>query len=157
MEKLRYKIDWTSLWLEGNWCVNVLFLLCFILYLGAISKYNSQGSYIWRGVLEEGFLCHKFEGLIVIHEGAYFRNITVLPNYFVETKNHLKGLPRESCEVVVKELIKITQDPISSLTKHIESIVSQAPEKDRYTTFISLQKEYHSSPEKNNNLKRFLK
>ena len=58
-------------------------------------------------------MCYKFEGLI--HEDAYFRNITVLPNYFVEKKNHLKGLPRESCEVVVKELIKITQDPISSL------------------------------------------
>lgn len=100
----------------------------------------------------EGFLCYKFEGLI--HEGAYFRNITV-----VEKKNHLKGLPRESCEVLVKELIKITQDPVSSLqnSPNIESIVSQAPEKYRYTTFISLQKEYHSSSEKKNNLKRFLK
>ena len=107
----------------------------------------------------EGFLCYKFEGLI--HEGAYFRNITVLPNYFVEKKNHLKGLPRESCEVVVKELIKITQDPISSLQNSPNALsqlyVSQAPEKYRYTTFISLEKEYHSSPEKKNNLKRFLK
>ena len=113
VEKLRSKIDWTSLWLEGNWCVIVLFLLCFILYLKTISKYKLQGSYIRRGVLVEGFLCYKFEGLI--HEGDYFWNITVLPNYFVKKKNHLKGLPRESCEVVVKELIKITQDPISSL------------------------------------------
>ena len=107
----------------------------------------------------EGFLCYKFEGLI--HEGAYFRNITVLPNYFVEKKNHLKGLPRESCEVVVKELIKITRDPISSLQNSPNTLsqlyVRQAPEKDRYTRFISLEKEYHSSPEKKNNLKRFLK
>lgn len=89
-------------------CYFIVFTLFYFVF-GAISK--SQGSYIRRGVLVEGFLCYK--GLI--HEGAYFRNITVLPNYFVEKKNHLKGLPRESCEVVVKELIKITQGPVSSL------------------------------------------
>ena len=54
--------------------VNLLFLLCIILYLRA---------YIWRGDLTEGFLRYRvgggggvyWEGLI--HGGAYFRNFTV--------------------------------------------------------------------------------
>ena len=50
---LRFKIDWTSLKLEGN----LPFLLCFTLYLKAISKYK-PGS--------------------LICGGAYFRTFTVL-------------------------------------------------------------------------------
>lgn len=34
---------------------------------------------------------------------ASFLKVTMLPNYFVKEKNHLKGFPRESCEVVFKE------------------------------------------------------
>ena len=50
-----------ALWLEGN----LPFLLCFILYLRAISKYISpQGAYIWRGDLTESFLRYEFRGLI---------------------------------------------------------------------------------------------
>ena len=50
-----------ALWLEGN----LPFLLCFTLYLRAISKYISpQGAYIWRGDLTEGFLRYEFRGLI---------------------------------------------------------------------------------------------
>ena len=54
---MHYKIDWTSLSLEGN-------LFCFILNLRAISKYNPQWAYIRRGFLMEDFLCYEFEGLI---------------------------------------------------------------------------------------------
>ena len=51
-----------ALWLEGN----LPFLLCFTLYLRAVSKYISpQGAYIWRGNLTEGFLRYvEFRGLI---------------------------------------------------------------------------------------------
>ena len=38
------------------------FLLCFILYLRAISKYKFPGPYIWRGDLTEGFLRYEFVG-----------------------------------------------------------------------------------------------
>ena len=57
-------------------CVTVSFLPCFILYLGAISKYKPPGAYIRRGDLTEGFLPYDFGGLI--HGGAYFRNFTVI-------------------------------------------------------------------------------
>ena len=40
---LHYKIDWASLWLEGNLCVIVLFLLRFILCLRTISKNKPPG------------------------------------------------------------------------------------------------------------------
>ena len=66
---MRFKIDWASL-IVG---VNLPFLLCFTLYLGAISKYKplpgGWGAYIWRGDLTEGFLRYHFGGLIV--GGAY--------------------------------------------------------------------------------------
>ena len=52
-----------------NLYVTVPFLLCFILYLGALSKYKPPGAYIWRGDLTEGFLRDEFEGLIF--GGAY--------------------------------------------------------------------------------------
>ena len=50
-------------------CVTVPFLLCFILYLRAISKYKPPGAYIWRGNLTEGFLRYEFGGLLF--GGAY--------------------------------------------------------------------------------------
>ena len=44
--------------------VSVLFLLCFILYLRAISKNKPPGAYIWKGRFNGGFLwCYEFEGL----------------------------------------------------------------------------------------------
>ena len=69
---LRYKTDWVSLYFEGKFKkvrVTVSFLPCFILYLGAISKYKSPGAYIRRGDLTEGFLHYDFGGLIF--GGAY--------------------------------------------------------------------------------------
>ena len=48
-------------------------MLCFILYLRAISKNKPpggrRGAYIWRGDLTEGFLWYEFEGLINIFGG----------------------------------------------------------------------------------------
>ena len=51
------------------------FLLCFILYLRALSKYKPPAAYIRRGDLTEGFLRYDFEGLTF--GGAYFRNFTL--------------------------------------------------------------------------------
>ena len=52
-----------------NLYVTVPFLLCFILYLRALSKYKPPGAYIRRGDLTEGFLRYEFGGLIF--GGAY--------------------------------------------------------------------------------------
>ena len=59
---MRFKIDWASLiWLEED----LPFLLCFTLYLRAISKYKPPGeAYVWRGDLTEGFLRYECGGLI---------------------------------------------------------------------------------------------
>ena len=46
-----FKIDWAS-FIVGSKFTD---LLCFTLYLRAISKYKHQGAYIWRGYLTEGF------------------------------------------------------------------------------------------------------
>ena len=50
-------------------------LLCFILYLRALSKYKPPEACIRRGDLTEVFLRYEFEGFIF--GGAYFRNFTV--------------------------------------------------------------------------------
>ena len=46
----------------------MLLLLCFILYLRAISKCKPPGAYVLRGQVMEGLLCYEFEELI--HGGA---------------------------------------------------------------------------------------
>ena len=74
--KVRYKIDRASLQLEGNVRGIALFLLCFILYLRAITKYRLPRAYIRRGDLTKGFLRYDFDGLIF--GGAYFRNFMVI-------------------------------------------------------------------------------
>ena len=58
-----------ALYLEGNFP----FLLCFTLYLKAISKYQPPGgAYIWTGDLMEGFL-HLFTSLGSLYlEGLIF-------------------------------------------------------------------------------------
>ena len=63
---MRYKIPLASL----QWKGNLPFLLCFILYSRANSKYKPpRGAYIWKGDLTEGFLRYRFGGLIF--GGAY--------------------------------------------------------------------------------------
>ena len=71
---MRFEIDWASLLLGGKFTV----FLCFILYLGAISKYKPpRGGLYLEGRFNGGFLLrYEFGGLIF--EGAYFRNFTVL-------------------------------------------------------------------------------
>ena len=58
-----------------NLYVTVPSLLCFILYLRALSNFKPPGTYIRKGDLMEGFVRYEFEGLI--HGGAYFRHFTV--------------------------------------------------------------------------------
>ena len=44
--------------------VNLPFLLCFTLYLGAMFQVQApEGDYIWTGDLTEGFLRYRFGGL----------------------------------------------------------------------------------------------
>ena len=94
---------------------------------------------------------------------ARFLQCYMLPNYFVKQRNLLQAISKESCELMSKELIKITQKPISSLanspklTKCIESMLSLAPEEYQYSKLITLLKELPSCPEKKNDLKDFLK
>ena len=54
-----------ALQLEGN----LPFLLCFTLYLRAISKYKPQGGLHLEGQFNRGFLHYEFGGLIF--GGAY--------------------------------------------------------------------------------------
>ena len=66
-----------ALYLERN----LPFLLCFTLYLRAISKYKPRGAYIWRRDLTRVFCVTSLGGLYLlglIHGGAYFRNFAKL-------------------------------------------------------------------------------
>ena len=56
-----------ALQLEGN----LPFLLCFTLYLTAVSKYKPPGAHIWRGDLTDGFLRYKFGELILKWRGLF--------------------------------------------------------------------------------------
>ena len=60
---------------------NLLFLLCFPLYLRAISKYKPPRGLYLEGQFNRGsFAFRVWEGFI--HGGAYFRNFTVSTMYF---------------------------------------------------------------------------
>ena len=80
--------------MEGN----LPFLLCFVLYLGAISKYKPTrggggGAYIRRCDLKESFLGHEFGGLIF--GGAYtWRGL------FSEFYGIRVGIPNDDREIV---------------------------------------------------------
>jgi len=90
-----------SIGLASQLEVNLPFLLCFTLYVRAISASTTpQGAYIWRDDLTEGFFRHEFRGLIF--GGAYtwrgllsefyssYITITVLYYYFfVLAKSYL--------------------------------------------------------------------
>ena len=69
---MRFKINWASLWWEGD----LPFLLCFTLYSRANSKYKPPrgGAYIRRGDLTEGFLRYDFGGLI-FGRGLYMEGL----------------------------------------------------------------------------------
>ena len=69
---LRLQIDWASVIVGSKFTVFVLLIIT--LYLRAVFLVH----YIWRGNLTEGFLHHRFGGLIF--GGAYFWNFTVYVN-----------------------------------------------------------------------------
>ena len=50
-------------------------LLCFILYLRALSKYKPPGAYIRRGDLTEVFLCYEVEGFIFVGAFSYMEGL----------------------------------------------------------------------------------
>ena len=70
---MRFKIDWASLIVGSKF---TFFALFYFVFEGNFPSTSPRGAYIWRGDLTEGFLRYRFGGLI--HEGAYFRNFTVL-------------------------------------------------------------------------------
>ena len=75
---LRLQIGWASLIVGSKFTVFVLF---YFVFEGNFPSTSPWGAYIWRGDLTEGFLRHRFGGLIfggLIHGGAYFRNFTVI-------------------------------------------------------------------------------
>ena len=76
---LRLQIDWTSLIVRSKFTVFALF---FFVFEGNFPSTSPRGAYIWRGDLTEGFLRHRFGGLIfggayTDMEGLFFRNFTV--------------------------------------------------------------------------------
>ena len=64
---MRFKIDWASL-IVGRKCA---VLLCFTLYLRAISKYKPLGGLYLEGRFNGGLLRYLFGGLIYL-EGLIF-------------------------------------------------------------------------------------
>ena len=72
---MRLQIDWASLIVRSKFTVFVLF---YFVFEGNFPSTSPQGAYIWSGDLTEGFLRHRFWGLIF--GGAYFRNFRVFAN-----------------------------------------------------------------------------
>ena len=62
---MRFKTDWVSLIVGGNFTVFALF---YFVFESNFPSTSPRGAYIWRGL---------------IHGGAYFRNFTVL---YVDSK-----------------------------------------------------------------------
>ena len=70
---MRFKVNWASLIVGGKFIVSALF---YFVFEGNFPSTSPWGAYIRRGDLTEGFLRHRFGGLIL--GGAYFRNFTVI-------------------------------------------------------------------------------
>ena len=74
---MRFKIDRASLTVGSKF---IVFALFYFVFEGNFSITSSQGAYIWRGDLTEGFFVTGLGGLYLdglIHGGAYFRNFMV--------------------------------------------------------------------------------
>ena len=69
---MRFKIDGASLIVGSKFTIFALF---YSVFEGNFPSTSAHGSYIWRGVLTEGFLCYRIGE--PIFGGAYFRNFTV--------------------------------------------------------------------------------
>ena len=76
-----FKIHWASLHLEGN----LPFLLCFTLYLRAISKYKPPRGLIFRRVVQRRVFCVTSLGGLY-KEGLIFR---ILQYPFILLNFHL--------------------------------------------------------------------
>ena len=77
---MRLQIDCTSLIVRSKF---TFFALFYFVLEGNFPSTSPRGAYIWRGDLTEGFLRHRFEGLIF--GGAYtWRGLfSELRGYFV--------------------------------------------------------------------------
>ena len=58
---MRFKIDWASLIVDGKFTVFALF---YFVFEGHFPSTNPRGAHILRGDLTDGFLRHRFGGLI---------------------------------------------------------------------------------------------
>ena len=103
---MRFKIDWASLIVGMKFTV----LLCFSLYLRAISKYKPPegggGAYIQRADLTEGF----FDGLLDSLEHVFSRkNCKLLVHNFFQRKmkGHSKRVFFKILCPVVKKFIRV--------------------------------------------------
>ena len=85
---MRLQIYWASLIVGSKFTVFVLFY--FVFEVNFLST-SPRGAYIWRGDLTEGFLHHRFGGLV--HGGAYFQNFMVC-NMFILISMVLKFLAK---------------------------------------------------------------
>ena len=59
---MRFEIDWASLIVGSKFTVFALF---YFVFEGNFPSTSPRGAYIWRGDLTEGFLRHRFGGLIL--------------------------------------------------------------------------------------------
>ena len=59
---MRFKINWASLIVGGKFIVSALF---YFVFEGNFPSTSPRGAYIRRGDLTEGFLRHRFGGLIL--------------------------------------------------------------------------------------------
>ena len=69
---MRFKIDWASLIVEGEFTVSALF---YFVFESQFSKYKPAGGLYLEGRFNGRFLRYPFGE--VIFGGAYFRNFTV--------------------------------------------------------------------------------
>ena len=114
---LRFKVDWASLIVGGKFTV----LLCFTLYLRAISKCKLRGAYIWRCDLTEGFLRYDFGGLIF--GGAYtwrglFSEFYGICMYRSLIHKHRYRVPCKSNVIKILLLLASYFDPIIRKEHH---------------------------------------
>ena len=63
---MRLQIDWASLIVQSKFPI---FALSYFVFESNFSSTSPLGAYIWRGDLKDGFLRHRFGGLIF--GGAY--------------------------------------------------------------------------------------
>ena len=79
---MRFKIDWAGLILGRKFTV----FLFYLEFEGNLQVQAPGETYIWRGVLTEGFCVTSLGGLIF--GGAYFRNFTVTDFVTFQNPDH---------------------------------------------------------------------